>query len=306
MHAGAGHLASRKQSRHRRPSVEIRFHAAHDVVRGGAHRNGIAREIEAGSRACLRDGREAPPDEVGIQMRQRQVDGRSGAIRLADDRSRDEVARREIAGTLVPLHERLAGLVDQPRALAAQRFRQEKPRRSFDAHHRGMKLDELEIGDARACTRGDGNAVAGGDRRVRRLSKNLTAAACREQRPGRGDAAFAIAAGERRAAAAAAAHDQAGGERRIHHANAAIGADTRPEQTGDLAARRVACMQDAAYAVGRLTSERRRAVGVAIEFRTPLDQLAHVARPFANQHVNRFRQAQPVAGGDRVARVQLG
>ena len=45
-----------------------------------------------------------------------------------------------------------------------------------------MKLDELEIGDPRAGVIRQRDAVAGGDRRVRRFAEHLSGAAGREQR----------------------------------------------------------------------------------------------------------------------------
>jgi hypothetical protein len=46
--------------------------------------------------------------------------------------------------------------------------------------------------------------------------------------------------------------------------------------------------------------QRRLAVGVAIEPRAPVHQLADVPRPFLDEHAHGRFVAQPVAGGDRV------
>ena len=78
-----------------------------------------------------------------------------------------------------------------------------------------------------------------------------------------------------------------------------------PQHAADLAAGRVARVQHAAHAVRRLAPERRAGRRVAIERRAPLDQLADVARSLVRQHVDGVGHAQAVAGGDRVARVQL-
>ena len=98
-------------------------------------------------------------------MRERQEHGAAGCIRLADDAAGDDVARREIAVGMVPVHERFAADVDQPRAFAAQRLGDQKSR-SIRLLERGrMELHELQIGDARARVVGESDAVAGGDRR---------------------------------------------------------------------------------------------------------------------------------------------
>ena len=96
MDARAGDLAGGKHARDRRPALEIRLHAAHDVVRGRTDRNPVTREIEPGPPARLRDQREPGVHERGIEMLQRQIHG-AGALRLANDRPRDAIARRQIA-----------------------------------------------------------------------------------------------------------------------------------------------------------------------------------------------------------------
>ena len=80
--------------------------------------------------------------------------------------------------------------------------------------------------------------------------------------------------------------------------------DALPERAADLAAGRVAGVQDPADAVRRFEPERRLAVRVAIEPRAPVDQLAHVARAFLDEHAHGRFVAQPVAGADRVGGVQ--
>src|SRR5688572_9312973 len=63
-------------------------------------------------------------------------------------------------------------------------------------------------------------------------------------------------------------------------------------------------MQDASNAVCRLPAKRRAALLVAIEC-APLEQLGDVARAVLDEHVDGGRDAQPVAGGERVPGVQL-
>ena len=124
----------------RRAAVEVGFDAAHDVVRRRAHRNAIAREIEAGVRARLRDGRKAAPDELRVEMRHRQVDRRAGALALRGRCARDTRSRdaRSPAGSYRFMNA-LAGVVDQLRAFAAQRLGQQEPRRAL---RRSARSDE--------------------------------------------------------------------------------------------------------------------------------------------------------------------
>ena len=65
-------------------------------------------------------------------MRQRQEHRAAGPLGLADDAARDDVARREIAVGVIARHERLAAVVDQPRAFAAQRLGDQEARRAGD------------------------------------------------------------------------------------------------------------------------------------------------------------------------------
>ena len=172
---------------HRRPAVEIGDDAAHHVVRGRARPESRSRrEVQPGAPAGLRDQRKPPVHERRIQPVQRQEDRRRPiALRFAHDGARDAIARREIPGRIVARHERLARGVDQARPLAAQRLRQQEPGLPRHLQRRRMKLDELEIGDGRPGPVRDRDAVAGRDRRVRRLAEDLPGAARRQQRAAR-------------------------------------------------------------------------------------------------------------------------
>ena len=235
-------------------------------------------------------------------MRHRQVDRRAGPRTLADDRARHEVARREIAGRLVrAARTRSPASLTSRAAFAAQRLRQQEPRRARDAEHRRMELHELEVGHARAGLERHRDAVAGGDRRVRRLAKHLAGAAGREQRargadrrctsPSRSTNVAPDARAVVDVAATAPAHRRA-------RCTRGCAATLLPQHAADLAAGGVARVQHAAHAVRGLAAERRAPVRVAIEGRAPLDQLAHVARTVVHEHVDRLGHAQAVAGGD--------
>ena len=70
------------------------------------------------------------------------------------------------------------------------------------------------------------------------------------------------------------------GERVLEHANARVGDDALPQHAPDLAPGRIGRVQHTPHAVRAFGCERRLAVGVAIEPRAPLDELARIARPF--------------------------
>ena len=53
--------------------------------------------------------------------------------------------------------------VQQLRALAAQRFGKQEPRRAFHVQRGGVELHELDVADLRAGAVRHGHAVAGGD-----------------------------------------------------------------------------------------------------------------------------------------------
>ena len=123
VHAGARRFSRGEQPRDRRPAVEVRDDASHDVMRGGTDRNSIGREIEAGLPARRRDQRKALAHERRMQMRERQIHRLSRALSLARDTARDPIAGGEIPRGIVSQHERLAVRVHEPRAFSAQRFR---------------------------------------------------------------------------------------------------------------------------------------------------------------------------------------
>src|SRR6202012_3383250 len=113
---------------------------------------------DAGRTAGGDDGREA--------LRQIGAEGFAGieedAMAFAEalpDRARDDVARLEL-GPALPGHEARAGLVDQPRAVAADRLAGERHRIAADIERRRMELDEFEIDQSRAGARRHGDALA--------------------------------------------------------------------------------------------------------------------------------------------------
>ena len=94
MNTGARHLTRGEQARNGRTSIQIGPHSSHDVVRRGTDGNAIARKIQPRASARLGNEREPRVDEVGIELRQRQVHRLARSTALADDRPRDAIARR--------------------------------------------------------------------------------------------------------------------------------------------------------------------------------------------------------------------
>ena len=121
--------------------------------RRGRSRRRPSRSAPPGRPECGSRARSSPARAAGLgdrretaRARSRDRDaasdrytGRPVRCGLAHDRARHDVARREIARRLVARHERLAVGVHQPRALAAQRLRQQEPRR---ARHVAAPSDE--------------------------------------------------------------------------------------------------------------------------------------------------------------------
>jgi len=85
VHTGASDLASRIQTAQRRPAIEVRSDAAHEVVRRRADRESIGRQIEPGPATEAGDDREPRPHIGGRQVRQGQEDA-AGARGLGNDR----------------------------------------------------------------------------------------------------------------------------------------------------------------------------------------------------------------------------
>src|SRR5205823_191809 len=86
----------------------------------------------------------------------------------------------------------------------------------------------------------------------------------------------------------------------------AEGADSLPQRAANLASGRVARVQDAAHAVRRFAAERDAAGSVAIEPRSPFDELAYVARAILDEHADGRLVAHSIARANRVGGVQRG
>ena len=309
MHARACDLAGGEQAIDRRLPVEVGLDAAHDVVRRRTDRDRVAREIEAGGAARIRNQRKAIVHERRVERRQRQVDRRAGAPGFLLDGAGDAIPRREVAGRIVARDESLAGRVDQPRAFAAQRFRQQEARLPRNPQRRRVELHELQIGDRCAGAIGHRDPVARRHRRIGRVVEDVAGAAGRKQHlPGVHEGGAAVFVQDPRPDAANLAavvdHPELDRARVIGGAHAGERRRLRPQGPRDLAAGRIARVQHAAGAVRSLHRQRWRSIRFEVEAGAPRHQLADVGRPLANQDVDRLGIAQAVAGGECVGGVE--
>ena len=159
---------------------------AHRVVGRGLDRHRLLRRLDAQVHAReLRDVGELLLDHLGRQVREVEVHHvpvRPGAAALLDllvDRAAHHVARREVLDRgRVALHEALAVLVANDRALAARRLRQQHAEL---VQARRVELEHLHVLERDAAPQHDRRPVAGERVRVRRDPEHPPVAAGGEQ-----------------------------------------------------------------------------------------------------------------------------
>ena len=123
MQAGARDLADGPQAIHSGSAVVVGGNAAAAVVRGGHHRDGFARQVDAALHAHGVDAGKTFAKLIGGLVRDVQINARLARFehRLVDG-ARGDVTRRERAGGMEPLHEFLPVTIHQTAALAAYRL----------------------------------------------------------------------------------------------------------------------------------------------------------------------------------------
>ena len=138
-----------------------RLDAAARVVRSRDDRNQVLSHVDAELHALLVDVREArhqvgpallPDVEVHAVV--------AGALHLAVNRARDDVARREAPARIVLLHELAAMLVHENGTFAANGLGNEETLRLRMVEASRMELDELHVLDLRAGAPRERYAVA--------------------------------------------------------------------------------------------------------------------------------------------------
>src|SRR5439155_3698445 len=173
-----GGFAGGVEAGERGASRKIGLHTAHGIVRRWTNGREVTREIQAVAETRGIDKREALLEKFFALRGHVQIDIRAlRAVHFRDDGASHDIARSELLGFAVALHEAIEIYVAQDPAFAAQRFGKEKPWRAFDSERGGVKLDELHVGKKRARFVSDGHAVAGGDVGIGRLAIDLTQAA---------------------------------------------------------------------------------------------------------------------------------
>ena len=166
-----------------------------------------------------------------------------------------------------------------------------------------MKLDKFEVSNACASAPREGNAVSGGDWRIGCFAKHLTGAAGRQQRCARTHMMLGAALDEACADTQAILNVEGDCTRLISYRYRRSSRHLRPQQSGNLAARRVACVQDPPHAMRGLATQSQPTVGITIELNTPLHEFLDVANAVFNEDANCRLIAQAVAGRHGVGKM---
>ena len=149
------------------------------------------------------------------------------------------------------------------------------------------------------------DAVAGCHGRVRRFPEDLTGATGRQQdRPSPNVAPAATFVEEPCADSRALVDQHFGHERMLDGHHGRHRANTLPQDTADLAAGRIARVQDTPHGMRRLAPEGGLSVRAAIDAHPPVEQLADVHDTLLDEHPDRRFVAQSVAGANRVFGVE--
>ena len=309
----AGALADCRESLDGRHAVDRRLNAAAGVVRRRDDRDQILRHVDAELHALLVDVRESR-HQVGAALladvEEHAVVARP--LHLGVDGPRHDIARCERATRIVLLHEFLAVLVDQDRALAAYRLGNEKTLRLRMIETRRMELDELHVLDLRPRTPRERDAVSGRRIGIARVEVDLAAPACRENRVRRPDrvnlSAFLVKHIRANAPvltlhADALRHDEVDDDRLFANVDR-----LRPPHPPDhrrlaLLAGDVARVEDAPRAVSALAREVPVAAFLLREPDAAVDEVLNALRRMLADLMDDLRIAEPRARDHRVARM---
>ncbi len=227
-------------------------------------------------------------------------------VESAADRPRDDVAGREITERVLGRHERLALVVAQDRAFAAQRFREQRARHRRMVQRRRVELHELEIGDRDPGAERHRDAVAGGQGRVRGDREALPRApGCDDGVRGAQDALGTVGIENDHAGRAAVLDEEVGGEPTLVHLGPRLLHRDR-QRPFDLGSRRIAArVDDPRHRVAALARERECSVD-DVEVGAERHELADAIRTFGREHTHRVGVVEPATRGERVGSVQLG
>ena len=245
---------------------------------------------------------------LGVEMREVQKHVRAaGPPDLHHDGARHHVAWGQLGQRMVPLHEALTGRVPQVSAFAAQRLRQQEPRRARHEQRGRMKLDKLDVGNLRPGPPCRGHAVAGGDLGIGGFAIHLPQPAGGQQNGARANG-HAIA--QPGVADHRSAHAAVIGQQQIRHCGEAAELDIGQRRglviqgADNLRAGGVAVRVQNAAAAVRAFPRERELRSFAVELRAPFDKLLNGRRRLFHQYAHGRRIAQPVASHHGVLLVQ--
>ena len=273
----------------------------------GTHGNAVRRDVDAklGARGC--DTRKTLRDELGVEMTQVKIHVCvPRLLHLADDRLRNNVARRQFAALVVVVHEAVAVSVDQVSSFAAEGFGDQTAAAAGDVQHGGMELHELHVPHLGTGPVGDCVTVRCGNRRVGRLTIELPGAARAQNgllRPDRHPSVPLVS--HQRSAANSVVSEQVQDERVFpdrHVAQLSRPFDHRPHHF--LAGGVAQCMDDPKVAVSAFATQDQLS-GFGIETGSPLNQFANPLRGLAHHHFHNLWIAQPAARANRVLGVSF-
>ena len=168
-----------------------------------------------------------------------------------------------------------------------------------------MELNELQIGDPGPGMKRQRHAVARRHRRIRRLSKHLTRAACGQQRRMRRHFMLCVCLIEvSDSQNNTPLDDELDDERMIDRRHGRERADPLPEDASDLTTGSVSGVENSTHGVGGFAAQGELAVRTTIELRPPFKELADVGDALFHQHRNGRFIAQPVTGAHGVGGVK--
>ncbi len=300
--ARARGLAAGEQARDRGPAPDVGPDPAHHVVSGWRHRDGLALRLAAVARAVGVDRREPARELAGREMGGVQPHVTEPvALHLLHDAPGHDVARSQLGAGVVPCHERLAAMIAEQGAVAAQRLGDQEARGAGAGEGGGVKLEELQVGNHRPRAEGQGDPVARRDRGIRGARVELAGASGgQHHRLG----LEGVSAGQPDAAARATLDDQLRDEGTIVHVDAAL-ADGASEGELDVPAGGVAArVEHAGHGVGAFARVGESAV-LGVEMDAEADQVGHPIGGLAREHAHRLRITQVGARAERVRLVEL-
>ena len=312
--ARASRLAHGRKAGQRGAPVHGGQHAAAAVVGGGDDRDEVLRHVDSEGEACLVDVGETllqkrAPLLADVEAAVR----RAGALHLAVDRARHDVARREGAARIVVLHEGPPLAVHQHGPFPAHRLGDEEALGLGMVEAGGMELHELHVRDLRARAPRERHAVARGRVGVAGIEVDLAATARGKDGIGRTDgvdlARARIEHVRAHAAAGAGQAEAARGDQLDHHRLLAHVDRRLPLERADhgrlaLLSGDVARVEDAPHGVPALAAEVPRAVLLLREADAAVDQVTDAGGGLAHDTPHHLLVAQSRAGDERVLHVR--